>query len=1177
MGQLYATVTYSKDGHKKKQRRWLDGTLKFDLDSRFATLSAEDGKFIASGTIPADVEIQDDSEEFVLEAPSILVVISEIADGNELLPQAAPPPAGAKENTRQLNGGANRGNAALRRSFAPPLAEKPPVRTSAPNDQRPMLHPRPTWQQQQPQPPSSSSGCREIAAAAQQPVLNTRPPVKRQERTTEDIMRLLSGKPVENKQQAAQLDNPSKKQRLEPEQLPQPQQQQQQLAAPETQLQRNNNTGISQQNIPQLPARAPLSRAIAAAAAPRPMAPPPPRPAPPSNSNPPPLPNSTMAGATANRQWNPRLNYNNNSTAVIPVQSTASGSAPSSSQRQPLAAFVPAAPLPGTVYFPKAEESSKPVRRVAVTDRFLTLDAYRNSWEDSLYEEMTLKLAEVSKDFHAAAIGTAKAAAVSTISTSGAIEAAMRKARVPYYSTCELFIWKNYPGKSNNGGNFAGGRKKKKKESDYDDEDNTNSFSSSEINKPENAYLILKSGRAKNVDYSKGDLWIVSNDPLMRSGFDPGQVGDRNRAPWVTVARSLWFGPNQDGKFEIEFLSSRPTTLGGRSTPVYAIKGPNASMELNILDLLRSPSLSVLPLLRSILGAVPLSLNPAALLNSGSAPNNIPLSNESEKVDDKSGEESGVAGQDGGDAELVQKSPGEHAEKVIHKFKLNAEQAAVVRHISTWANNVNDKNNSTGAALPPVCLIFGPFGCGKSSLLIAVLHLLLKLRQLDAGEYSTNPLSQSRVLISAHTNVAVDRVLTGLLESGCSDFLRVGPLRRIDRKLLSYSLHASESKTHANAAAELKDMLREGEGKISPTEEAALRAELAAALAGAERKRKKMLKTVPVVGVTCCSSLLPVLENLQFDVVILDECSQIIEPLAMAPILRAKAKFLIAAGDPKQLPPVIANPPLISPPSKSGLLRPLFVRLSDVGATPHLLRQQYRCHPALSAIPNAQFYQGRLLNGCTAAQRPSLLPGLPPAVFVDVRDGREQYVMRSTANNSEANAVVRVVEKAIAAGVDPAKVGVICFYRAQVQEVQNKLFARASFLQTALEKAAQESRKQHQSNSEKQSQKEEETPKEDDNNNQETKTENTFSSIQVATVDAFQGAEKDLIILTTATTRPGSFIADAARLNVALTRAKNNLVVVGCGQVLDRTAPAFAALIRAAKTTPGGYHVNNMN
>lgn len=121
--------------------------------------------------------------------------------------------------------------------------------------------------------------------------------------------------------------------------------------------------------------------------------------------------------------------------------------------------------------------------------------------------------------------------------------------------------------------------------------------------KPESVYLILKSGRVKHADYRceahearaaggcpewaaagawpvagsglspiasmgpllptatslslllrptrthrKDDLWIISNSPDFRSGFAPGQVGDRSRAPWCAVVRSLWHGPNQDGK-----------------------------------------------------------------------------------------------------------------------------------------------------------------------------------------------------------------------------------------------------------------------------------------------------------------------------------------------------------------------------------------------------------------------------------------------------------------------------------------------------------------------------------------------------------------------------------------------------------------------------------------------------
>jgi hypothetical protein len=60
--------------------------------------------------------------------------------------------------------------------------------------------------------------------------------------------------------------------------------------------------------------------------------------------------------------------------------------------------------------------------------------------------------------------------------------------------------------------------------------------------------------------------------------------------------------------------------------------------------------------------------------------------------------------------------------------------------------------------------------------------------------------------------------------------------------------------------------------------------------AGVENQRKRMLKTIPVVGVTCCSSALPILDGLVFDICILDECSQIVEPLALLPMVRSKCK-----------------------------------------------------------------------------------------------------------------------------------------------------------------------------------------------------------------------------------------------------------------------------------------------
>lgn len=79
------------------------------------------------------------------------------------------------------------------------------------------------------------------------------------------------------------------------------------------------------------------------------------------------------------------------------------------------------------------------------------------------------------------------------------------------------------------------------------------------------------------------------------------------------------------------------------------------------------------------------------------------------------------------------------------------------------------------------------------------------------------------------------------------------------------------------------------------------------------------------------------------------------------------------------------------------------------------------------------------------------------------------------------------------------------------------------------------------------------------------------SQVQVATVDSFQGMEKDIIILSCCITQPGSFCSDAHRLNVALTRAKSHLVVVGSLRILQKTSWVFDKLIEKAQLLRADY------
>ncbi|CAD7702262.1 unnamed protein product [Ostreobium quekettii] len=200
-----------------------------------------------------------------------------------------------------------------------------------------------------------------------------------------------------------------------------------------------------------------------------------------------------------------------------------------------------------------------------------------------------------------------------------------------------------------------------------------------------------------------------------------------------------------------------------------------------------------------------------------------------------------------------------------------------------------------------------------------------------------------------------------------------------------------------------------------------------------------------------------------------------------------------------------------------------------MGHKPFMLRRQYRCHPALADIPNRLFYDGRLLNGCSAEERPPLVEGWPPISFCDVRGtARRAQGGGSSANGQEAECVLQILRRLGEAGVEAAACGVICFFRAQVALIQD-LLAKSS------------------------------------GGHQPEAGQHSGFDIQVATVDSFQGMEKDVIILTTSVTSPGPFCSDNRRLNVALTRARHHLVLVGHVPALRQTSRVFSEVLEAGK------------
>eukprot|EP00775_Hariotina_reticulata_P011176 gene11176-11326_t len=237
-------------------------------------------------------------------------------------------------------------------------------------------------------------------------------------------------------------------------------------------------------------------------------------------------------------------------------------------------------------------------------------------------------------------------------------------------------------------------------------------------------------------------------------------------------------------------------------------------------------------------------------------------------------------------------------------------------------------------------------------------------------------------------------------------------------------------------------MLKEATGNEADL----IRAELAQVQAGVERQRRKRLGTAAVVGVTCCSALQATLESQSFDVVLLDEASQMTEPISLVPLLRA---------------------------------RPRSEQASDLGSRSSVNKAEAQL--VVQLVLALLQWQGP----CSSIGGPG-----GPA------EGRVQQT------NTDAVGSARL-------SVAPHQLGIICFFRGQAILIRQML---ASELHIA-----------------------------------------GAADVQVATVDSFQGAEKDVILLATTTTNPNSeFCSDGARINVAITRARHHLVVFGMADVLAK-------------------------
>ena len=435
----------------------------------------------------------------------------------------------------------------------------------------------------------------------------------------------------------------------------------------------------------------------------------------------------------------------------------------------------------------------------------------------------------------------------------------------------------------------------------------------------------------------------------------------------------------------------------------------------------------------------------------------------------------------------------------------------------------NDMNGAQRSAAESaissrLTLIQGPPGTGKTHTAVRILEGWTKQ---DIGT----------VLAVADSNVAVDNLLEGLLGRSVRA-VRLGQPVKVREGLRDATVDAMMEKHPLRKDLieniELNEKLaRKIRGMRGGKEKGLAHRDLKRGWKEVRRIegeiRDDILDRAQVLCCTCIGSGHELLDGRKFLRVLIDEATQATEPASLVPLVRG-ARQMVMIGDHRQLPPTVISRRA----EQGGLGRSLFERLVDMGIDPHLLNTQYRMHPSISEFPNYQFYEGLLKDGVSPSEREAP-PGLlwpdweAPLSFLPV-DGDEVLSPdgASKENPSEAAWVVKILSDFVEAGsLEIQDIGIVTPYAGQVRAIRDMI-------------------------------------------------PESMQSVEVRTVDGYQGREKDLIIFSCVrSNKDGNvgFLSDRRRLNVALTRARRGLVVLGNPETLrhDQNWRSWLEYVRRRK------------
>lgn len=420
--------------------------------------------------------------------------------------------------------------------------------------------------------------------------------------------------------------------------------------------------------------------------------------------------------------------------------------------------------------------------------------------------------------------------------------------------------------------------------------------------------------------------------------------------------------------------------------------------------------------------------------------------------------------------------------------KINYE---VIETINGSLNHSQNEAVSFGLSSNPFTIIHGPPGTGKTSTLVVLITNLIK--------------QGKRVMVAAPSNASVDHITAELLKHTKS-ILRLGNSFKINEIVSPYTLREkllnSKEITLVNRLKKDAETIRKKAFKFKRNfgaeeflERKALKKELRLIKSDIRKIEQDLTHTIidtaQIVTGTFTALQNSKLKKMGFDCVIVDEAGQAIEPAIWS--VAHYADHLILAGDPFQLPPTI-----FSMKSKQlGLEISLIEQGIKLGIPTFLLDTQYRMNDSIMQFSNEKFYDGKLISADANAAIKIEQDDFMPIEFIDTAgcNLEEELILGGGIKNvGEIEILARRLDEL---PIESGSIGLISPYRMQVN-LMAEYFSK--------------------------------------------------SQKTVQTIDSFQGQERDVILISLVRSNESGtigFLTDYRRMNVAMTRAKKKLIIIG--------------------------------